>query len=173
MAKKVVFRDRLFAKFQGMLVELLVDEQDLERVAMHKWFALSKRGRAFSIQANGEKHLILSRLILDAPKGLQVDHINGNIFDNRRSNLRIVSNQQNQWNSRKRKRTSSKYKGVCLNKAAGKWVSAIYKDRKYFYLGFFVSEDEAALAYNKAAKEMFGEYASLNEVTDEKAQVSR
>lgn len=92
---------------------------------------------------------------------LQVDHINGNTFDNRLTNLRYVTSYQNTWN-RIKKVGSGKYKGVYRTKKTDKWHAMITKEYKTMYLGTFLTEDEAAIAYNKAASDIFGEFAYLN-----------
>jgi hypothetical protein len=91
-----------------------------------------------------------------------VDHINGNGLDNRKSNLRICTHQQNCENSRKRKKSFSKYKGVYWSKNAKKWVAQITIDGKSKHLGYFELEEDAAAAYDKAAVKYFGEFACLN-----------
>ena len=100
------------------------------------------------------------------PKGLVVDHINHNGLDNRKDNLRFGTNQQNQQNSRSHKNSSSQYKGVSLYKRprSKRWEAYITHKRKKTHIGYFTCAHEAALAYNKKAKELFGEYALLNEV---------
>ena len=96
------------------------------------------------------------------PEG-HIDHINGDITDNRIKNLRLVSNSENQQN-RHAARGKSKFKGVCLHKKAGKWQAAIQKAGKVKYLGLFDKEEDAAAAYNAAAKTFFGEFCKLNEI---------
>jgi hypothetical protein len=91
-----------------------------------------------------------------------IDHINGNGLDNRRCNLRSATNSQNQANRRKQKNTSSIYKGVTWNKHAKKWLSQVKFNYEGIYLGLFISEIDAAIAYNAKAKELFGEYARIN-----------
>lgn len=100
----------------------------------------------------------------------QVDHINGDGLDNRRSNLRVGSQAENLANSgprvtkRQRSAPKSGYKGVCWDPVNEKWVAQItvhYKNRK---LGRFVSIEDAARAYNAAALEAWGEFAFQNEV---------
>ena len=107
----------------------------------------------------------MHRLIL----GLQnngksfVDHINGNGLDNRRKNLRACTYAENSYNQiRKRPNCSSEYKGVSWSKASGKWRAHIVKDYKQLHLGLFETETEAALAYDLAAQQLFGEYACPN-----------
>ena len=87
------------------------------------------------------------------------DHINGDQFDNHRSNVRPATYSQNAMNMRVKK---DGYKGVSSNR--GKFRARITKDYKIYELGTFSNAEDAALAYNKAATEMFGEFACLNEV---------
>jgi hypothetical protein len=91
-----------------------------------------------------------------------IDHINGNRNDNRIINLREATQSENARNREKQKSiTSSKYKGVvsCGNKM---WCAQIKRDSKNRYLGCYELEEEAALAYNIAALESFGDYAKIN-----------
>lgn len=104
----------------------------------------------------------MHRLILGASKGQQGDHQNGNGLDNRRINLRLCTNSQNQMNRKKSSRYSSKYKGVTWNSHARKWQAQIKRQGVMHYLGLFVDELEAARAYNKDAQEYFKDFALLN-----------
>lgn len=106
----------------------------------------------------------MHRQLCGSPKNMEIDHINGNRLDNRRANLRVVTRQQNQWNAKGKKNSTSSYKGVWLRKRSGKWESAINTGSGQKYLGSFLSEEEAALAYNEAAKKYHGEYARLNRI---------
>lgn len=90
---------------------------------------------------------------------IQVDHRDNDGLNNRRYNLRVASVHQNSMNTRPRKGTS-KFKGVCFQK--NKWRATIMHNYKSIGLGSFDSEFEAALAYDKKAKELFGEFARLN-----------
>lgn len=103
----------------------------------------------------------MHRLILSAGEGDIVDHINGDGLDNRRSNLRIVTTQQNAFNQ-KHHGGSSRHKGVSYRSDTGTWRAYITMDGVRRYLGNFASEDDAALAYNNEAARLFGEYAKLN-----------
>ena len=91
----------------------------------------------------------------------QVDHINGIRFDNKITNLREASSFQNQCNAKSRGGTSV-YKGVFFRKDRGNWRAHIQIDKKIKHLGTFKTEEDAARAYDKAAKELFGEFAKLN-----------
>lgn len=119
--------------------------------------------------AEGKKRTLrLSRIVLERKigrllaKGEQADHKNRNVLDNRRSNLRVASNMLNQANRLKTKRSTSGYKGVSWFNHLGKWRADIQKDGKLRYLGHFSDKIEAAKAYDRAAQELFGEFALLN-----------
>lgn len=96
------------------------------------------------------------------PSGRKIDHINRIRTDNRIENLRLVDNYANSQNQSKRKGTSSKHKGVYFYKRVGKYLARLHHRDKIYYLGYFENEDDAGLAYNEKAREVFGEYASLN-----------
>jgi len=144
----------------------LVDEDDVALVLQGTWhIANRKSGLSYvSGRLAGMKSLVyLHHLILPPVAGFVVDHINDNGLDNRRGNLRLIT----QADNIRRKRSSpdhgtSKYRGVHWHKSAERWRATICVGCKRVSLGMFSSEDDAALAYNKAAKEAFGEFARLN-----------
>ena len=107
-------------------------------------------------------HRICWYLIYNSwPKVL--DHKDGNPLNNRLSNLREASSADNQANQKKQsKQTSSFYKGVYLFKRDNKWMAYINREGKRYHLGYFNSQEEAAVAYDKKAKDLFGEFAKLN-----------
>jgi len=105
----------------------------------------------------------MHRVILKAPEDKFIDHINHNGLDNRKSNLRICTMQQNAWNMRKQRGNRvSQYKGVTRRNDTGKWQARIICNRKRISIGCFDDEMAAAMAYDNKAKELFGEYAALN-----------
>lgn len=93
-----------------------------------------------------------------------VDHINGNSLDCRENNLRKCTQQQNTYNKRVPSNNTSGYKGVSWDKNRKKWKCGIRFNNKQIHLGRFTDKIKAALAYNKKAIELFGEFACLNEV---------
>ena len=97
--------------------------------------------------------------------GLTLDRINVN-GNYEPSNCRWVTVQQNNMNTRGNINASSKYKGVSFHKSASKWQASIKKDGRQRYLGLFPTEKQAALAYNISAKELFAEFAHLNDLGD-------
>ncbi|HAV3491469.1 TPA: endonuclease, partial [Acinetobacter baumannii] len=148
----------------------LVDWEDFDAVKAFKWnpTSLDKRTQwAWAYERNGGKdkrsRVAMHNLIMKPKSGLVVDHINGIGLDNRRANLRVVTPQQNSFNTFPRKGTSI-YKGVCFEDETGMWRAYISKDGKRKWLGRFITEIQAAMAYDNAAKDLFGEYAKLNVV---------
>ena len=152
----------------------IFDDDDFDLVMQFKW-SLSRKGYAQArVPAKlkskyNVKGIHLQRLLLwdKAQDGWIVDHINGNKLDNRRENLRLVTMSQSNMNRglihfERRQSIFSKYKGVWWDR--NKWRAAITVAGKKIYLGRFFDENEAALAYNKAALLYHGEFACLNKI---------
>lgn len=142
----------------------IIDDDDFDAVSQFKWY-WGFKGYVGSPIKNGKKRttVYLARLVMNAPSGAMVDHVNHNTLDNRKENLRLVSSGQNQANriiDKNRKIKTSKYKGVNWHKFSRKWHAQIAGR----YIGLFESETDAARAYNLAALERFGQYAFLNPV---------
>lgn len=142
----------------------LVDSEDLEKLSKYKWH-YNLRGYAVTNPGTRkEKELILMhRLINNTPVGMQTDHINGNKLDNRKENLRTATSMQNIWNKPKQSNNTSGYKGVSKVKSSGKWEMQIRAGKQRISRRFKTKE-EAALAYNKYALELHGEFACLNKI---------
>lgn len=104
----------------------------------------------------------MHRFILDAPTGLEVDHIDKDGLNNQRDNLRIASRIQNSWNNGPNSKNKSGFKGVSFRKETKKWVAHIIVNGKQIYLGGFDNKVDAAKAHDKAARELEGEFAYLN-----------
>ena len=109
-------------------------------------------------------HLLVAREWVSNLDGKRcVDHIDGNRLNNHKNNLRFASHTENSRNRKKtNKPTSSIYKGVSFHKPLQKWVAHIRPASKTQHLGYFANEREAAMAYNKAALEHFGNFAKIN-----------
>ena len=152
---------KLLVKSSDGFHTVIIDECD-SYLSKWKWH-LGTDGSVARNRRNGQERRI-HRIIMGAKKGEYVDHINHNPLDNRRENLRICTNQENNWN--KPPTAGKKYKGTSRNPASKKnpWCAFIKKDYKSLYLGSFKTEEMAALEYNKFAKELFGEFAYLNAV---------
>ena len=143
----------------------LIDDEDYERANQHTWCAFRSYGGKFYAQCRVSKTRTISlhRFIMNALKSkLEVDHIDGNPLNNRKSNLRLVTHAQNQRNFKKFKTNTSGYKGVAWHKARRKWRAYIVLNAKQRHLGLFTSKIRAAKAYDEAARKLFGEFAHLN-----------
>jgi hypothetical protein len=148
----------------------LIDSKDRRLVAGYSWsiFDPEHKGRRrvayarTSIRRDGrEVALYMHQLIGGWP---MTDHINHNGLDNRRANLRPVTPAQNAANRRPQIGSSSRYKGVGWNRRGRNWTAVINLAGRRLYLGHFTNEEDAALAYNAAALEAYGDYAWLNPV---------
>jgi hypothetical protein len=148
----------------------IVDDEDFEWLNQWKWCAHFEKTHWYAIRSIRPKNskpeqVRMHRIIINTPKDLLVDHINHNSLDNRKENLRVCTIAQNQYNQTARL-ASSKYKGVSWQKVARKWKVEIIKNRKCFHVGLFENEIDAAKAYNVKAKELFGEFAGLNQTPE-------
>jgi len=139
----------------------IVDPEDYNWLMQYKWHANGRQEG--SLYAVNQKRQKMHRLIMNAPKGMVVDHINGNGLDNRKTNIRLATYTQNSWNSRHGMgQGTSRYKGVIWSKRNNKWEAVISVNGRRKHLGYFIDEKKAARAYDKAAKELRGEYAVFN-----------
>lgn len=139
----------------------LVDDEDFERLSRFKWQAAKRNARYYGVRTADRKIIYMHREILSAPKGIEVDHENGNGLDNAKENLRLATKPQNGMGFRKLK-GRSKFRGVCWHKLGKKWMASLCKNQRHFYLGLFETEEDAARAYDSAAVLYFGRFAQLN-----------
>jgi hypothetical protein len=141
---------------------VILDDDDYSVMAGKSW-SLSSGYAARAVKGkNGWSTMYLHREIMKPPKGMEVDHINGNRLDNRKANLRICTRTENARNA-KSSTGSSRYKGVSFDKAKNKWRSDIWINGGNKFLGYFLKEFDAAEAYNETAEIHFGEFARLNQ----------
>lgn len=143
---------------RGEIKYFLVDREDFDRVNEHKWY-LNIHGY-MRLRGGGG---VLHRYVLDItdPK-IEVDHVNGDKLDNRKSNLRVVTHVQNCQNTKKSATNKSGFKGVSFHKALNEWRADIRVDGKTKYLGCYSTPEVAARAYDEAARIHFGEYGRYN-----------
>lgn len=146
----------------------LIDVEDYEELNKFKWHT-HREGNTYyvirHIKKNGKNTMIrMHREIMNTPKGIDTDHINGHGWDNRVNNLRICTKSQNSANRGKQENNISGFKGVTWNTQKKKWMAQIQANRKYKNLGYFSIKEEAAIVYNEAAKKYHGEFAKLNHI---------
>lgn len=145
----------------------IIDEDDAHIVDPYRWCCDSLgyfRRKRRAGEGKGFSSVLMHREILNAPAGVDVDHINGDPSDNRRANLRVATRSQNRVNTGLQSNNTSGYKGVSWRVKHQKWQAAISRiePRGMRFLGHFDSAIEAARAYDAAAIELYGEFARLN-----------
>jgi hypothetical protein len=142
----------------------LVDDNDYEKIRGITWHLTGRGYVAGRVKTKGvRQHVYLHRFLLNAQPGQFVDHLDGDRLNNTRANLRLVTRAQNQWN-RKVQRNRSGYKGVSWHRHKGRFYARIQVNGQRYNLGYFDTAEEAAEAYDEAARRLFGEYARLNGV---------
>lgn len=141
----------------GDVYTVLVDGEDMERVRAAGPWCVRPRGARVYVQycTSRRGRQSLHRFILGAPSNLQVDHVNGDGLDNRKANLRLVTNKEQAQNLRKQRNVSSRYRGVCWYKSRQKWLAMIRVDGQQRHLGYFDSEDAAGRAARAARDQFF------------------
>lgn len=148
----------------------LFDINDYELIKNYSW-RIGYAGYVVTTLNDDHTVLRMHRLILNTDDEDQlIDHINHDKADNRRSNLRIVTNSQNQMNSRNRQNTSG-HKGISWHIRKRKWIAYIGYNNRIVYLGIFDDINDAISARKNAEQKYFGEYA-YNEDQDTAINIS-
>lgn len=147
----------------------LVDDADFDFLSQWKWYVnydgYAVRSELF-YKVDGKKSsktIRMHRVILNTPVDLLTDHIDMNRLNNQRSNIRVATRAQNSMNVRSHKGSTSKFKGVDWSKKAKKWRAQLGIGKTKKFLGYFVTEDDAARAYNAEIKIHHGDFAKPNE----------
>ncbi len=142
--------------------EAIIDAADVPLVEGFNWIAFVRPHTVYVISSrktgNTPSTIYLHRLIMGAPVGLEVDHVDCNGLNNRRNNLRFASKSQNAHNQRIRSNNRSGVKGVSFNKKRGLWVAHIKIQYKSRTIGSFRTIEEASAAYAAASAALHGEY---------------
>jgi hypothetical protein len=153
---------KLPVKNKGAIHYALVDKEDYERLNQYSWRLHEFRCAIRTTKKNGKVITIrMHREIMNTPKGMDTDHINGNPLDNRKVNLRICTHQQNSWNVKKHKDGKYRYKGVAFvahGKRQKRWISQVYCKGKLYRSKYYLTAEEASNWYQLQAKQLFGEY---------------
>ena len=147
---------------------VLVDEAKYDLLSQYNWVAVKQRSdladttyyaKRTDYSGDKRKSVWMHRFILNAPPGYLVDHINGNGLDNRSHNLRLATHGQNSTNSRRKNSTG--FRGV-TRLADDLYIAKLSLDRKIYYAGRHKTAESAALAYDKMARRLQGQFARLN-----------
>lgn len=147
----------------------LISDADFSKVSRHKWHAEKGSSGVYYAAtdirlADGKrKTLRMHKLVLEVPTGFEVDHKDGDGLNNQRSNLRQATRAQNMHNT---KAKGPIHKGITFQKRLNgrPWQARIAHEGKQVHLGYFPTAEEAASVYDKAARELFGQFARLNKV---------
>lgn len=158
----LAWRDTVIKTFIDLECLVLAD------AVPNHWMPTSVAGQPTYVRAvlphrgSSGRQVQLHRVVLVAPEGIDVDHRDGDGLNNRRSNLRFADDSQNQANRHKLTKNSSGYRGVTFHRRCGQWQSAIKVNGRSRYLGLYSAPDAAARAYDRAANELYGEFARVN-----------
>lgn len=143
----------------------LVDAADYDFLMQWSWCAdFNKKFKLWravrGVRINGKSRKIYMHVaLLNPPKGFEPDHIDCDGLNNRRSNLRLATHQQNLCNKGRQANNTSGHKGVSWHKLAQKWRAEIAVHGRHIYLGLFSDKESAAKAYADAATKHHGEFA--------------
>jgi HNH endonuclease/AP2 domain len=137
----------------------LVDDEDYDALSRYRWTLKRCRGNVYA-----QAVFVMHRFILGTPDG-QIDHVDGDGLNNQRSNLRLATAAQNAQNRRTRSDNGSGYKGVTQSRSHGRpidrWIARIGTGKRS-YLGSFSTPEDAAIAYDEAARSAYGDFARTN-----------
>lgn len=139
-----------------------IDADDYPLVSPHRWHAVRIKKRWYACASVGKRRIYMHRLIVGAKPGQQVDHKDVDGLNNRRANLRLCNDSQNQTNKPLRVDSTSGYKGVSFFKRDGTYMAAITKDGVTHHLGYYKTAEEAARVYDRAARHLHGVFARTN-----------
>lgn len=143
----------------------LVDDDDYDFLIQWKWYAHKERESYYavrkSVRLNGKQKMIyMHHILLGTPVGMKCDHQDRNSLNNQRRNLRIATNAQNLINRPSQSNNKLGIKGVY--RVGNKFRASIIFKGKTIHLGAYSSLKEAGKAYDRKAKELFGDFAWLN-----------
>jgi len=139
----------------------LVGVEDYESLSRHKWTTQVAGNKFYAFRNCGGACLLMHRQLMNPPKGMIVDHIDGNGLNNRRENLRICTSAQNNRNRAPRGK-SSRYKGVSFDKERKKWKASVWVNGESVLIGRYEDQIEAARVRDRVAYDLDGQYAYLN-----------
>lgn len=138
-------------------LEAIIDAEDAQKVGQWNWCYAGRYVRRTDHSSGIPKTVKLHRYLMGEPDCL-VDHKNGNVFDNRKSELRLANKSQNAANSKMTSRNTSGFRGVHWHKATNKWQAQIRHNTKCIHLGLFENPEIAHAAYVAASQKYHGAF---------------
>jgi hypothetical protein len=138
-----------------------VDDEDYASLSKYKWHYSGGYAVRW-IKKGTVGDILMHREIISTPKGAETDHIDHDGLNNCKNNLRICNNHENQANANLRSDNTSGFKGVNFKKSSNKWQANIRNMGIKIFIGLYLTSEEAALAYDKKAKVLFGSFANIN-----------
>lgn len=148
---------------KGMIAK--VDDEDYEWLSKFSWYAHKERNKYYAVRKSKrsggkQKMIYMHREILRSSVSMKCDHIDGDGLNNQKENLRVCTNQQNLMNRGPQQNNTTGYKGV--SKTGARYYASINTNGSNIYLGSYEKPEDAAKAYDKKAKELFGDFAYQN-----------
>lgn len=146
----------------------MIDDEDEALLARANWYAMKDyRTQTWYCMAwertkDGRHRLAMHRILMNDPKGMLIDHVDGNGLNNQRENLRLATCQQNSRNRISPRQRAGTFKGLNWDAQRGKWMAKIYVNYRCINLGRYPRPEDAARAYDRAAVAYFGQFAKLN-----------
>jgi hypothetical protein len=144
----------------------VIDVEDADLVLAYNWSAKFVEGKWYARRNLPRDQrpgtILMHRFILGTPPRMLTDHVDGDGLNNRRGNLRIATPAQNNANQRLHRTNTSGYKGVVWSKELGRWHVRVGAGGRRVHVGYFETRDEAARAYDRVAREIYGEFARPN-----------
>lgn len=155
-----VGRIPLWSRGGRVIGEAIVDADDFALVSDQRWCCTAQ---GYPVARIGNRIVFLHRLLMPGEAGQVCDHINGDLRDARRANLRLCSQAENSRNRKMDRRNTSGFKGVTPT-PSGQWRARIWKDWREVHIGTFPTREAAAHAYDEAARKLHGQFAAPNGV---------
>lgn len=164
---EIVVNNKVHGEFKVILDKHIASKYRDKLLINAKWSKRDKEGNKiykYYIRIKGDNK-DLHRVLTNAPKGTEVDHINGNTLDNRLCNLRVCSKAENNRNKPHQSNNTSGHMGVSFKKDKRKWKAYISVNKKQLHLGYFSTKEEAIQVRRQAEIKYFKEFApNRNEV---------
>lgn len=133
--------------------EFIIDADDMPKVSQHNWFVINGQGYLYNATVG-----LLHRYIMSCPDDKIVDHINGDVKNNRKANLRICTKAENSYNRKKHRNNTTGCSGVQYLKDLKKYKAGITCNHQYHYLGLYDKYEEAVQARIQAEIDLFGDF---------------